>query len=156
MIDGVILTPLKVIADERGSVRHMLKTTDPHFLAFGEVYFSTVKAGVVKAWHLHQRMTLNYACVAGEVVVGLIDLRFGSPTFKQQEMCVLGTSGDAYQLLTIPPMIWNGFRIPEGSAFQEAMVANCATLPHDPKEISRIHPNDFPEPFDWGTYWTAG
>ena len=42
MIDGVRLTPLRIIGDERGSVMHMLRATDAHFAGFGEVYFSTV------------------------------------------------------------------------------------------------------------------
>ena len=35
MIDGVIITPLKQIPDERGKIMHMLRSTDPHFNAFG-------------------------------------------------------------------------------------------------------------------------
>ncbi len=34
---------------------HMLKRTDPHFIEFGEIYFSTVYPGVVKGWHRHGR-----------------------------------------------------------------------------------------------------
>ena len=47
MIEGVVVHPLRRIADERGSVMHMLKETDPHFTRFGEIYFSTVYPG---AW----------------------------------------------------------------------------------------------------------
>ena len=61
MIEGVILTPLKQIFDERGKVMHMLRCDDEAFNQFGEVYFSCTHPGVVKAWHLHKRMTLNYA-----------------------------------------------------------------------------------------------
>ena len=46
---------------------HMLKRTDPHFIEFGEIYFSTVHRGVVKGWHRHDDMTLNYACVYGRI-----------------------------------------------------------------------------------------
>ena len=42
MIDGVKITPLLQIHDERGSVLHMLKATDPVFNEFGEIYFSGV------------------------------------------------------------------------------------------------------------------
>ena len=44
MIDGVQVVPLRRFADERGSVLLMLKETDPHFVRFGEIYFSTVYA----------------------------------------------------------------------------------------------------------------
>ena len=46
---------------------HMLRADDPHFIQFGEIYFTTVYEGVVKGWHKHREMTLNYACVFGRV-----------------------------------------------------------------------------------------
>src|SRR5262249_59041223 len=58
VIDGVVVQSLRRIADERGSVLHMLKAGDAWFPGFGEIYFSTVYPGVVKGWHLHQRMIL--------------------------------------------------------------------------------------------------
>ena len=57
MIDGVKIVPLRQIVDERGKIMHMLKTTDPHFVSFGEIYFSCAWPGTVKAWHIHQSMT---------------------------------------------------------------------------------------------------
>ena len=38
MIDGVILTPLKQVIDERGKVMHMLRESDSVFKRFGEIY----------------------------------------------------------------------------------------------------------------------
>ena len=67
MIEGVKIVPLRQLPDERGTVMHMLKRTDPHFIEFGEIYFTTVYPGVVKGWHKHARMTLNYCCVEGAI-----------------------------------------------------------------------------------------
>ncbi len=50
MIEGITITPLKQILDERGKVMHMLRRDDEHFQQFGEIYFSTVRPNVVKAW----------------------------------------------------------------------------------------------------------
>jgi len=61
MIDGVKIVPLRQIVDERGKIMHMLKATDPHFIKFGEIYFSCAWPGAVKAWHIHQTMTVNNA-----------------------------------------------------------------------------------------------
>jgi len=156
MIEGVKLTNLKVIKDDRGSVCHMLRLSDEHFRGFGEIYFSTINPGVVKAWHLHKKMWLNYCCVEYIVVVVLCDLRPGSPTFGQfQKITLTDPDGLKYRLLTIPPEIWNGFRIPMNGV-RNAIVANCATLVHDPSEIVRCHPKDFPLLFDWGKYDIAG
>ena len=156
MIEGVKLTFLRIIEDDRGSVRHMLRSDAPHFQGFGEIYFSEVKAGVVKAWHYHKRMGLSYACVAGEVIVGLVDLRPNSPTLGEKETYILRAEGSAYRLLTIPPKVWNGFRIPIGSGFKSAMMANCASLPHDPDEIVREQIGALPIEIDWGPYEIAG
>ena len=53
MIDGVKIVPLRQVVDERGKIMHMLKATDPHFIKFGEIYFSCAWPGTVKAWHIH-------------------------------------------------------------------------------------------------------
>ena len=48
-IDGVLLTPLKQITHPKGDVFHAMKCVDPGFEGFGEVYFSSVLQGLVKA-----------------------------------------------------------------------------------------------------------
>ena len=79
-ITSVQIIPLKRIPDERGTVYHMLRQTDPHFIEFGEVYFASVYEGVVKGWHLHHKMTLNYVCIHGRVKLVIYDDRQGSET----------------------------------------------------------------------------
>ena len=90
MIEGVVVKKLEIIPDERGSVMHMLRSDDPEFEAFGEIYFSTVYPGVVKGWHLHRRMTLNYAVVAGMIKLVLFDSRPSSPTKERVEELFIG------------------------------------------------------------------
>jgi len=51
MIDGVTIVPLRRIPDERGTIYHMLRCTDPHFLQFGEIYFSAIYPGAINGWH---------------------------------------------------------------------------------------------------------
>src|ERR1043166_5268202 len=79
-IDGALIVPLRRIPDERGTILHMLKTTDEHFQQFGEIYFTTIYRNVVKGWHKHREMTLNYACVFGRIKLVLFDERDHSPT----------------------------------------------------------------------------
>lgn len=135
MIDGVSVRPLRQIKDERGSVMHMLRHDDPWFQEFGEIYFSTIVPGVVKGWHLHKQMTLNYAVVSGRIRLALYDERESSPTAGTYQEVLLG--GDNYALVTIPPGVWNGFEALDGLS---AIVANCSTEPHDPQEIIREDP----------------
>lgn len=144
VIKGVVVTPLRKIADERGCVMHMLRRDDPHFERFGEIYFSTVNAGFVKGWHLHREMALNYAVVSGAIELVLYDDRVGSATHG--ELMQLFPSESNYMLVHIPPKVWNGFRGLGGAA---SIVANCATEPHDPAEIVRRAPTWEHIPHDW-------
>ncbi|MBA3655797.1 MAG: dTDP-4-dehydrorhamnose 3,5-epimerase family protein, partial [Gemmatimonadaceae bacterium] len=124
MIDGVVVTPLKQIPDERGAIMHMLRSDAPHFQQFGEIYFSWVFPGAIKAWHLHREMVLNYAVPTGRIKLVLYDDRAESPT-KGQLMEIFVGEGK-YDLITIPALVWNGFK---GVGTKPAMVANCTTIP---------------------------
>lgn len=145
MIHGVEIHPLKQIPDERGAVFHMLRRDDPHFRAFGEIYFSMVHPGVVKGWHFHKRMTLNYAVVVGMIKLVLYDDRPRSRTKGRIQEIFLGELN--YALVVVPPKVWNGFK---GISKGPAIVANCATTPHDPREIVRLDPANNHIPYDWG------
>jgi dTDP-4-dehydrorhamnose 3,5-epimerase len=143
-IDGVQIVPLARIPDERGTVMHMLKRTDPHFIEFGEIYFSTIYPGVVKGWHRHAHMTLNYACVHGRIKLVLFDGREGSATKGSLMEIFLGP--DNYSLVQVPPGVWNGFK---GMGDVASIVANCSTHPHDPSGSDRLDPFDNDIPYSW-------
>jgi dTDP-4-dehydrorhamnose 3,5-epimerase len=144
MIDGVHIVPLRQIADERGKVMHMLRADAPHFRGFGEIYFSTVVPGAIKAWHVHKRMIRNYAVPVGKIKLVLFDDRVGSPTNGEIQEIPLGP--DNYNLVVIPANIWSGFC---GIGSEAALVANCADLPHDPNEVERLHYSDRRIPYVW-------
>jgi len=144
MIDGVLVTPLQQIPDERGKIMHMLRVTDPHFEAFGEIYFSVAYPDVIKGWHIHTRQVQNYAVVSGRVKLALYDQRESSPTVGELQEIYLG--GENYNLVRIPTGVYNGFK---AVGNEPAIVANCATVPHDPDEISRLDPFDESIPYDW-------
>ena len=144
MIDGVILTPLRQIFDERGKVMHMLREDSPIFTRFGEIYFSCTHPDVVKAWHMHKEMTLNYVCIEGRVKFVLYDDRKKSKTQGTIQELILTPKN--YCLVTVPPLIWNGFK---GEADRQSIVANCATLPHRNDEIIRKPALDKSIPYDW-------
>jgi len=145
MINGVSVIPLKQISDDRGCIKHMLRSGDSHFQQFGEIYFSTVHPDVVKGWHIHKAMTLNYAVVYGEIKLVLYDDRENSST--KGEIMEIVLSEKNYNLVIVPPMVWNGFAC---VGQQTAIVANCATMAHDPDEIMRLDPFKNDIPYDWG------
>lgn len=143
-IEGVMVTPLRRIPDERGAVFHMLREDSEGFERFGEIYFSTVYPSVVKGWHLHHEMTLNYAVPVGMIKLVCFDDRPESPTRGNVVELHIGELN--YVLVTIPPMVWNGFK---GTGAGAALVANCSTTPHRPDEIERMDPFDNDVPYDW-------
>lgn len=144
MIDGVLITPLKKIPDERGYVMHMLRADSPAYRGFGEVYFSAVYQGVVKAWHRHLTNTLNLTAIKGMVKVLLYDERPESPT--KGELLELFVGDQNYQLVTIPVGVWNGFK---GISAPEAILAVCLADPYDPAEVERLDPFDNHIPYKW-------
>ena len=136
-IQGITISPLKIISDDRGSVMHMLRSDSQIFEKFGEIYFSTIFKNKVKAWHLHKEATLNYACIYGKVKLVLFDERKKSETYGRYQELIL--SVENYSLITIPPNIWNGFKgINEG----HSIIANCLNLPHNEKEMVRLSTDD--------------
>ena len=144
MIEGVKIIDLEQFPDERGKVMHMLKVTDPHFEKFGEIYFSMAYPDMIKGWHSHKRMTLNYACVTGKIKLVLYDNRKNSSTKGEFQEIFLGT--DNYKLVSIPPNIINGWK---ACSEMPAIVANCATEVHDTEEIEYFHPFNNDIPYDW-------
>lgn len=144
MIEGVSIVPLRQIPDERGKVMHMLRCDAPGFRQFGEIYFSCVYPGAIKAWHFHKEMTLNYAVVHGMIKMVLFDDRESSPTRNQLQELFIGESN--YCLVTVPPRVWNGFK---GIGEKTAIVANCATLPYSDTEIERMDPFTAKIPYKW-------
>jgi dTDP-4-dehydrorhamnose 3,5-epimerase len=144
MIDGVLVRPLRQIPDERGKIMHMLRCDDEHFERFGEIYFSVVYPGVIKGWHLHKEMVLNYAVVSGTIKLVLYDERPDSPTKGEVQELYAGEAN--YALVRIPPGVWNGFK---GVGVSPAIVANCSTLPHSADEIVRLDPLNNHIPYDW-------
>lgn len=144
MIDGVSIVPLRQLADERGKIMHMMKATDPHFIQFGEIYFSCAWPGTIKAWHIHTSMTINNAVISGRAKLVLYDLRENSPTKGELQEIFIGE--DNYSLVQVPPGIANGYK-----AYGDKLVilANCATEPHDPAEMLRIAPDSPDIPYNW-------
>lgn len=143
-IEGVTIKPLKKISDERGSIYHMLRCDDPIFEKFGEVYFATVYPGVIKGWHIHKKMTQNYAVVQGMIKLVLFDVRDNSET--KDVLMELFVGEENYNLIKIPTGVWNGYK---GIGVKPSLIANCATLPHDPNEMDRLDPFSDKIPYNW-------
>lgn len=148
-IEGALFQRLRVILTPGGPVLHMLRAGSPLLPdfadGFGEIYFSEVLPGAVKAWKRHTRQTQLFAVPSGLVRIVLFDDRPASPTRGALVDRLLGRPDD-YGLLRIPPHVWYGFTA-VGDA--PALICNCADLPHDPAEGERTAPDDPAIPYAW-------
>jgi len=138
-LDDILVTPLKQIPTVGGDVLHALKASESGFNGFGEIYFSWVKQGFVKAWKCHKHMTLNLIVPLGEVsfVFHLIN---GNNIFRTENI-----SKERYVRLTVPPGVWFGF---QGKVSGSSLVMNVADMEHDSDEVERKSISAFD--YDWG------
>jgi len=136
-IEGLLQTPLKFIADERGAVMHGLRVDAAGYAGFGEAYFSFVRQGVTKGWKRHKRMTLNLVVPVGQVRFLIVDLRGSSGSNGKQVVVELGERNRFR--LTVPPGLWVAFRgVDEGPN----VLLNIASIAHDPAESDNVSWDD--------------
>jgi len=146
MIKGVKIKKLKIIPDERGRLMEILRRDDEMFKSFGQVYMTTARPGIVKAWHYHKKQEDNFTCVHGKMRLALYDARKNSPTRGEANEFVLSLEDP--MLVTIPKMVYHGFKCASDC---EAVVINTPTKAYDHKNPDeyRIDPYDNDIPYDW-------
>jgi len=144
-ISGVAIQPLKQIEDQRGAVLHMLRADSTLFQGFGEIYFSLVLPGAVKAWKRHRQMTQLFAVPVGNIRLVLYDTREGSSSQGRLEEHILGRP-DHYCLVRIPPLLWYGF---QGLGTAPSLVANLTDYVHDPQEAEGLAFDSPDVPYGW-------
>ncbi|RJP80207.1 MAG: dTDP-4-dehydrorhamnose 3,5-epimerase [Candidatus Zixiibacteriota bacterium] len=138
LIEGVAVKDLKIIPDERGRLMEILRSDDPLFVKFGQVYMTTNYPGVVKAWHYHKQQVDHVACVKGMIKLVMFDDREGSPTRGILNEFFLGEHNP--KLVRIPSGVWHGWK---GVSETEALIVNTTTELYDP-----ANPDEYRLPFD--------
>ena len=139
-LEDILVTPLMRIPTIGGDVMHALKNSDNGFNGFGEVYFSWVERGAIKAWKCHQHMTLNLVVPLGEISFVF--------HIKDQENCFRteNIGEEQYVRLTVPPGIWFGF---QGRGSGQSLLMNLADMAHDPDEVLRKNTSKIV--YNWST-----
>lgn len=146
MIKGVKIKKLKVNIDNRGRLMEILRCDDAIFLKFGQVYITTVKPGIIKAWHLHKRQTDNFVCIVGKVRLALYDNRRNSPTFKEVNEFILDSQKP--KLVQIPNLVYHGIK---GISKIESSIINIPTRPFNRKKPDEFRLDAFDNdiPYNW-------
>lgn len=147
-MEGLQFIPLKQHVDDRGRVMEVLRKDDPHFVDFGQAYFSSIYPNVVKAWHAHSKQHDALTVISGTVRMGFYDSREDSKTKGECVELVTGPYNPT--LVIIPPLIYHGFKAISG---EEALLMNMPSLPYNREEPDELRlPWDDPKvPFSWET-----
>jgi len=106
-INGVIVTPLLQIPDNRGTVKRFIRV-DEMSHSFAECYITTIYRDVIKGWHGYYTKTMNFAVVSGMAKFVLYDTREDAPTHEQIQELYLGDYN--YCRVTIPPKVMNAIQ----------------------------------------------
>jgi dTDP-4-dehydrorhamnose 3,5-epimerase len=133
LIEGVQITPVKIIENPSGNIMHALKQHEKSFAGFGEAYFSTILCDSVKGWKKHRQMVLNIVVPVGSIQFVLFDGRPGSKSYLEMQEMQLSPAN--YQRLTVPPGVWMAFK---GQSQGLNMLLNIGSIPHDPAEADNL------------------
>jgi dTDP-4-dehydrorhamnose 3,5-epimerase len=146
MIKGVEIKKLKVIPDDRGRLMEILRSDDPIFQKFGQIYMTTAYPGVIKAWHYHKLQDDYFTCISGTMRLALYDLRKGSPTYKEINDFVINLDNPI--LVKIPKLVYHGFKC---IGNKEAVVINLPTMTYNYKTPDEYRLDAFKNdiPYDW-------
>ncbi len=111
MLEGVVIQDLLCIEDNRGFLVEILRSDNPIFEHFGQVYMTACYKGVAKAWHYHKYQTDHFFCAYGRALVVLYDNNPESKTYRQIQEVILENppSKESIKLIKIPPLIVHGF-----------------------------------------------
>lgn len=142
-IQGVEITPLKIIEDNRGDVLHMLRNDSIGFENFGECYFSEIKPGIIKAWKRHQHQSQNLTVPIGSIELVIYDNRPESLTKGNLLKIIIGRPNNYFRV-KIPAKVWYGFK---SNSNLTSLIVNCTNIPHDPDDNELINIQDFLIPF---------
>lgn len=133
-----ILVPAEVYVDERGwsimnQFRHVLRPD-------GQINYSVIYPGVVKAWHRHREQTDFWLCLHGHVKVGV------HHDEGRSWQAVIGERRPA--VVVIPPLLWHGAATVGHEPSGLLYYVTKAYDPDNPDEQRR--PCDAVPGFPWG------
>lgn len=119
MIKDILRYPLKAHVDARGSFTELWSDRWPLPIAPRQWSMVQSTAGTLRGMHLHLRHHECVLALAGRMLVGLHDLRPGSPTRGQGALIELTATQP--ELLVFPPGIVHGWYFPDGGMHLQAV-----------------------------------
>ncbi|MFH1415458.1 MAG: dTDP-4-dehydrorhamnose 3,5-epimerase family protein [Elusimicrobiota bacterium] len=144
MINDVKLVPLEIYMDDRGYLIEIIRSVDPHFNKFGQVYLvGDMTRGTVRAFHKHDVLWDFFFISHGSAKFGLYDDRPDSSTYKERAVLVSGERKPS--VLVVPPGVFHGWMALEDDT-QMISIASEVYNRSNPDEV-RVPPDSFG--FQW-------
>jgi dTDP-4-dehydrorhamnose 3,5-epimerase len=124
----------------------VLRSDEPLFEKFGQLYMTTAYPGVVKAWHYHKKQVDHFVVVNGMMKIVLYDNRKGSSTKGLVNEFFMGDHNQS--LLKVPAGVLHGFKC---IGEREATVINIPTelFHYDAPDEYRMEAHTKAIPYDW-------
>lgn len=139
-LSGLLLVKLKSYRDSRGFFCERFNMADFGALglptAFLQDNFSRSSYGVLRGLHYQTGPAQGklVTCLAGEIFDVVVDLRMGSPTYK--EHCGVVLRGDKPSWLWIPPGFAHGFCVLSRDGADVLYKVDAPYAPHTEKSIN--------------------
>lgn len=147
MIVGVEIKEIIAHKDKRGFFCEIIRCSEKIFKNnFGQLSFSLVNPGVVKAWHLHKKQTDWMCTLVGDMKLVLYDSRKNSKTYQNLMEILMGES-NGLKVIKIPPGVAHGYKVINGPM----RILYLTSREYDPGDELRIPPDDPEIGYDWKT-----
>jgi dTDP-4-dehydrorhamnose 3,5-epimerase len=124
-IDGVVLRPVTIHIDERGTLTELLRS-DAEDDPLVQVYTATIRPGQVKGWAVHLKKQDRLFLASGVAKVALYDGRVGSPTEGIVDVRFVGNENRG--LLFIPAGVYHAIR---NIGLDDVLFVNMPTTAYD-------------------------
>ncbi len=140
--DGVIIFENQRFSDERGWLHAGYQASECP-TEFQQLTISESKANTLRGMHVHYMRHDYVMAVTGELILGLVDMRPESKTFRNN--CCFSLIPENAQTIYIPPGVGHGF------AFRvDTIYLTGLSVPWSPEDEFLFRYDDPALEFDWG------
>ena len=146
-LDGVFVTKLRRVTNEKGGLREIWRDDDPCSIAAKQAYLTVTAPGGVKAWYLHETQVDQITPISGSGKLVLWDRRRNS---RATPPVVIDLDADDPVLVVIPAGIWHGFRANRKDPFL-LLHLNGQAFDHVRIDEMRLPEDDPTIPFRWSS-----
>lgn len=134
MLPGIMVKPLKRLADERGYFTEIMRCDWKDLLGDCDIQqsnMSTTYPGIVRAWHMHERGQVDHFLVIGG------GAKICAYDERTRELDEIVSTGKDLQVIRMPGQYWHGFRSIGQEPATLIYFTNRLYDPADPDEVRR-------------------